>query len=309
MTAVTRCPIGVVRDDPALWAMRSRRSTKSIAVARARQIPLPGAHLRRHRRRMAEMPPGTRSSMLRGSRARTPPRAAVAERRGGPDWRRPGRPYADPSADRHAAQAARRRARGYPVGPTVGPARAPSARAYITHMRLHLAAAVLGISLLAPSARAFQNPTSASLVAQASRYVQTFVDRFTNVVSEEHYVQDWKTTAGIALLHRETRADFLLTRVPATNTWHALRDVFEVNGAPVRDREDRMTRLFLQPSRGNGETGRCDRGRERAVQHQQYPANGQPSAVRAHLPAARFPEAILLFGGPDGSQRRARTSG
>ena len=40
MTAVARCPIGVVRDDPALWAMTREALAESIAVARARQIPL-----------------------------------------------------------------------------------------------------------------------------------------------------------------------------------------------------------------------------------------------------------------------------
>src|SRR5690606_37784336 len=41
MTAVTRCPIGVIRADPELWAMFQQAANESVAVARARGIDLP----------------------------------------------------------------------------------------------------------------------------------------------------------------------------------------------------------------------------------------------------------------------------
>ena len=57
------------------------------------------------------------------------------------------------------------------------------------------------------------------------------------LVAEEEYLQSHR--AGRTL----TRADLMLVR-PA-NRWVSFRDVFEVDGRPVRDREDRLRRLFL----------------------------------------------------------------
>jgi hypothetical protein len=45
--------------------------------------------------------------------------------------------------------------------------------------------------------------------------------------------------------HRELRSDFLLAKLPGEERWIQFRDVFEVDGTPVRDREERLTRLFL----------------------------------------------------------------
>jgi hypothetical protein len=40
----------------------------------------------------------------------------------------------------------------------------------------------------------------------------------------------------------------LLVRAPAGDRWMQFRDVFEVDGKPVRDRAERLAKLFLQPS-------------------------------------------------------------
>jgi len=90
-------------------------------------------------------------------------------------------------------------------------------------------------------------PTQKALLDSASRYVATFVERFTNVVAEERYIQDWKTNAGVLLVHRELKGDFLLTRPAPTAPWLAFRDVFEVDGEKVRDRF-RIDELLLKPT-------------------------------------------------------------
>jgi hypothetical protein len=46
---------------------------------------------------------------------------------------------------------------------------------------------------------------------------------------------------------RDLRSDLLLIHVGGTVEWQPFRDVFEVGGAPVRDRDERLTRLFNQP--------------------------------------------------------------
>jgi len=64
MTAVTRCPIGPVMAEPDLLAMVESALHESIAVARARQIPLAATAFEEILAAMGEMPPGTKSSML-----------------------------------------------------------------------------------------------------------------------------------------------------------------------------------------------------------------------------------------------------
>ena len=44
------------------------------------------------------------------------------------------------------------------------------------------------------------------------------------------------------------RSDFLLVRYPGDAQWQSFRDVAEVDGKPVRDKEERLTKLFLEPA-------------------------------------------------------------
>jgi hypothetical protein len=105
------------------------------------------------------------------------------------------------------------------------------------------------------------------LLGRAAWYVNDFVDRFSNVVAEETYIQDSNipmppiaanTGRGMTPLpmsvllgtvrHRVVRSDFLLATIDGELNWVPFRDVFEVDQVPVRDRAERLTRLFLNPS-------------------------------------------------------------
>jgi hypothetical protein len=101
------------------------------------------------------------------------------------------------------------------------------------------------------------DPTLEPLLATASAYVARFIEAFVDVIGEERYTQD--VVAGGSLLasgraqpsgptHRELRSDFLLIRTGGPLEWVSFRDVFEVDGKPVRDREERLTKLFGQPA-------------------------------------------------------------
>jgi hypothetical protein len=109
----------------------------------------------------------------------------------------------------------------------------------------------VGLSLLCVAALAVW-PSSAQsqpariddVLARAMRYVGSFLTNYSSLVAEERYVQD--TTSPPR--HRELRADFLLVKAPAViPDWFQFRDVFDVDGQPVRDRDERLGRLFLQP--------------------------------------------------------------
>ena len=80
------------------------------------------------------------------------------------------------------------------------------------------------------------------LVARAADYIAGYQREYSLLVAEENYIQ---TTKG---LRQQIRSDLLLVRPEHADGWVSFRDVFEVNGQSVRDRDDRLKRLFLDPS-------------------------------------------------------------
>lgn len=81
------------------------------------------------------------------------------------------------------------------------------------------------------------------IVVRASRYVDRFVQDFSNVVAEERYVQE----SAYPRRRRELVSDFLLVTLPGSIGRYQFRDVREVDGAAVGDRSERLATLFLQP--------------------------------------------------------------
>jgi hypothetical protein len=80
------------------------------------------------------------------------------------------------------------------------------------------------------------------LLGRASDYIAGYQREYSLLVAEENYVQTTKTE------RQQIRSDLLLVRTPGEDSWVAFRDVYEVNGTAVRDREDRLKRLFLDQS-------------------------------------------------------------
>jgi hypothetical protein len=105
------------------------------------------------------------------------------------------------------------------------------------------------------------------LLTRATWYVLDFVEKLSSVVSEERYVQDSSVAlptvpipgllggrGGVpssiprgSARHREIRSDFLIVK-SVGEQWEPFRDVFEVDHVPIRDREERVTKLFLRPT-------------------------------------------------------------
>ena len=110
-------------------------------------------------------------------------------------------------------------------------------------MRVVMAGIVAG-AVLTPAVAESQGNKTEELMAKTAAYVAQFVDQFSNVVAEETLVQE--TT--IPRRKRTMRSDFLLVRYPGDPQWQSFRDVAEVDGKPVRDKEERLTRLFLEPA-------------------------------------------------------------
>jgi sulfatase modifying factor 1 len=136
-------------------------------------------------------------------------------------------------------------------------------------MRTLLRAAGVACCLSAVMVRAAADnlPVALDVVLdRAAWYLDYFIDQFENVVAEESYIQDSNvmlpsysplvgrggittappSPADIARArHRDLRSDFLLVKAPDTSNLVPFRDVIEVDGVAVRDREARLAKLFI----------------------------------------------------------------
>ena len=74
--------------------------------------------------------------------------------------------------------------------------------------------------------------------------VASFEREFAAVVADEYQVQQSDST--FTKSRREMRSDLLLVRVPGRDGWLPFRDVYEVDGRSVRDRSERLQKLFIE---------------------------------------------------------------
>ena len=81
-----------------------------------------------------------------------------------------------------------------------------------------------------------------ALLSRVVGYVADYRQQYSGIVADEAYTQR-TPTAEVRL-----RSDFLLVKTEADEGWVSFRDVYEVDGAPVRDRDDRLKKLFLEPT-------------------------------------------------------------
>src|SRR5215510_7370665 len=117
--------------------------------------------------------------------------------------------------------------------------------------RLARSIGCLVIAVLGVRSGAQSRPTLQDVLARAAAYVERYEQALSGVVAEEQYVQDIVTTdTADDVRHRTLRSDVLLIRPRGADRYFQFRDVFEVDGEAVRDRSDRLERLFLQSSGG-----------------------------------------------------------
>jgi len=115
-------------------------------------------------------------------------------------------------------------------------------------------AAWMAASVAAPAAA--EPPTLADVLARAGAAVIELQQQLSGIVAEEDYVQDvhrlglGTRAANIlpAVTHRELKSDLLLVRPVGANRWMQFRDVFDVDRRPVRDRSERLMKLFVSPT-------------------------------------------------------------
>lgn len=109
----------------------------------------------------------------------------------------------------------------------------------------------VGIATICVSA---QDGSLRDVMTRAGAYVATFNNDLARIVAEERYLQTWSRpsvipgTRGDAVTRRELLSDLMLVKPAPSPGWMQYRDVYEVDGVSVRDRAERLSKLFLVPS-------------------------------------------------------------
>jgi hypothetical protein len=160
-------------------------------------------------------------------------------------------------------------------------------------MKLRLALALLAISDTTATVTAAAPPgqvRAEDLLARTTDYIADFIRRFSNVVCEEQYVQKatflprvtgtgfGKTFDQPTPVRLVLRSEFLLVRREASAEWNTFRDVFEVDGRTVRNRDERLMKLLTQPA-----ADADDRARKVAAEGARYNLGGAGRTINNPL--------------------------
>ncbi len=124
------------------------------------------------------------------------------------------------------------------------------------HTRMRIVTIACGVVVLCANSRGQQVFTVEQLLDRSSAYVEDLVAKFSRVVAEEHYTQEYliaapegsgKFPGAPRMVERRTlKSDLLMVKPAGLDQWFIFRDVFEVDARAVRDRENRLTKLFLE---------------------------------------------------------------
>ena len=106
-----------------------------------------------------------------------------------------------------------------------------------------LAALVLATATLVLPPIVSAQPTLDLVLSRTTAYVKRFVEQLSTVVMEEDYRQSFFSGGRSNPARLRLVSEFLLLRLDDA-AWVGFRDVYEVNGRRVRDRQDRLVSLF-----------------------------------------------------------------
>ena len=129
----------------------------------------------------------------------------------------------------------------------------PATRAALLAAALGMLAAEVappaGAARFAAAPGQAQEPALTTVLRRAGTYVDQLHQQLTGVVMEERYEQTALSFRGNLGRERvRLRSDYLLVQIEGSRRQFGFRDVFEANGNLVRDRDERLTELFLDPA-------------------------------------------------------------
>jgi hypothetical protein len=110
-----------------------------------------------------------------------------------------------------------------------------------------VAVVIVSLAAVAPSA---QHHNLRDVLDRLDTYLDQYESSLATVVAEERY---WQTleVAGSPATTQRTRmlvSDYALARAAGGHAWTGFRDTYEVDGTPVRDREERLLTLMADGS-------------------------------------------------------------
>ncbi len=108
-----------------------------------------------------------------------------------------------------------------------------------------LAYAAFGLCLTA-GITASQPPTLPTLLGAAASYVASYEERVSYLVFDEDYVQRVQSLGAAPAAERRLRSEVAVVNTPYFG-WIGFRDVLEVDGKPVGNRQGRLQELFAHP--------------------------------------------------------------
>ncbi len=133
-------------------------------------------------------------------------------------------------------------------------------------------------------------PTLPAVLQRTAEYVKAYQTKLAGIVAEEHYRQSVvrifpPPSQRVTPLpqNRELKSDLLLVRLAGDDRWVQFRDVFEVDRKPIRDRDERLFKLFLEPTSSSRMKADDDFERGVTLQHRTPDADDQRADPRVDL--------------------------
>ena len=108
-------------------------------------------------------------------------------------------------------------------------------------------AALLGLAAMTGPRLAAGEPSLKDVLGRMSAYVQTYGEKASIIVATERYTQRVRVAVGRDQ-DRVTVADFAIVKAAGLGGWVGFRDVVEVDGARVGDREERLIQILTAAS-------------------------------------------------------------
>jgi len=124
----------------------------------------------------------------------------------------------------------------------------------------HAAAALVALSLLMPAPSQTASARSAAqtvdqVLERAGRYVVDYGEKMSLVIGVERYAQWMQNADYVRPIVRNLISEFALVRIK--DDWLGFRDVIDLDGKPVGDRQDRLQKLFLESPATAVQAGRA----------------------------------------------------
>ena len=111
----------------------------------------------------------------------------------------------------------------------------------------HASAALLGIAMMTGPRLAADEPRLKDVVRRLGAYVQGYGEKASIIVATERYTQRVTGDPSQAA-ERVTVADFAIVRAAGLGGWVGFRDVVEVDGTQLSDREERLIQVLTAAS-------------------------------------------------------------